>query len=229
MARMKHVKLHAKILHGIYRLSVRIFLSIRFDFHSWKAEPLPEGPKIFVSNHFSSSDAHFVTTLMKDDLHMVIGPGFNVPLLKHYLVWAEQIPANTKENRARVVEKAVDYLKKGDSIYIFPEGMLNTGNELLEFKKGAARIYLESGAPVIPIGLIAPKRGIRKRDSNFTGHEMTVVSKNYYANIGSPMTFPEESELALKDRSEAEEIITRKIKEEVSFLIDDIKTNRFWS
>ena len=229
MARIKHVKPHAKILHGVYRLSVRIFLSIRFDFHSWKAAPLPEGPKIFVSNHFSSSDAHFVTTLMKDDLHMVIGPGFNVPLLKHYLVWAEQIPANTKENRASVVEKAVKYLSMGDSIYIFPEGMLNTGNELLEFKKGAARIYLESGAPVIPIGLIAPKRGIRKRDSSFTGHEMTVVSKNYYANIGAPMTFPEEAELALTDRKKAEEMITQKIKDEVSFLIDDIKTNRFWS
>ncbi len=229
MAKIESVKLHARILHGIYRIGVRIFLSIRFDFHSWKAEPLPPGPKIFVSNHFSSSDAHFVTTLMKDRLHMVIGPGFNVPLLKHYLVWAEQIPANTKENRAKVVERAVGYLKQGDSIYIFPEGMLNTGNELLEFKKGAARIYLESGAPVIPIGLIAPKRGIRKRDSSFTGHEMTVVSRNYYANIGSPMTFPEEEELAKTDRAKAEELITEKIKERVSFLIDDIKTNRFWS
>lgn len=229
MANIVDVKLHAKILHGIYRLGVRIFLSIRFDFHCWKKEPLPPGPKIFVSNHFSSSDAHFVTTLMKDDLHMVIGPGFNVPLLKHYLVWAEQIPANTKETRTQVVSRAAEYLRKGDSIYIFPEGMLNTGKELLEFRKGAARIYLESGAPIIPIGLIAPRRGIKKRDSSFTGHEMTVVSKNYYANIGSPMTFPEERKLALTDRKKAEELITDKIKQEVSFLIEDIKTNRFWS
>ena len=58
---------------------------------------------------------------------------------------------------------------------------------------------------------------------------MTVVSKNYYANIGDPMTFEEERKLALTDRNKAEEIITEKIKKEVEFLINDIKMNKFWS
>lgn len=219
----------AKFLHSVYRKAVKIFLSIRFDFQTWFSCPLPKGPKIFVSNHFSSSDAHFVTTIMKDDIHMVIGPAFNVPLLKTYLRLADQIPANTKENRSKVVSSAKKYIEAGDSIYIFPEGMLNTGTELFEFKKGVARIYLETGVPVIPIGLIAPMRRIKKKDSSFVGHEMTVVSKNYYANIGDPMTFEEERKLALTDRSKAEEIITEKIKKEVEFLINDIKMNKFWS
>ena len=219
----------ARFLHHIYRRAVKIFLSIKFDFQTWFYSPLPKGPKIFVSNHFSSSDAHFVTTIMKDDIHMVIGPGFNVPLLKFYLKLAEQIPANNKENRSKVVNKAKEYINNGDSIYIFPEGMLNTGNSLLEFKKGAARIYLETKVPIIPIGLIAPMRRVKKKDSSFVGHEMTVVSKNYYANVGKPMTFEEEIEIAKYDRAKAEELITEKIKKEVEFLINDIKTNRFWS
>ena len=61
---------------------------------------------------------------------MVIGPGFNVPLLKTYLTLADQIPANNKENRSKVVQRAKEYINQGDSIYIFPEGMLNTGNSL---------------------------------------------------------------------------------------------------
>lgn len=218
-----------RFLHGIYRIAVRIFLSTSCDFCVWEEEELPAGPKIFVSNHFSSSDAHFVTTLMKDPLHMVIGPGFNVRFIRPYLKWTQQIPANTKETRAKVVSRARDYLEDGDSVYIFPEGRLNTGTEMLEFKKGAARIYLETGCPVIPVGLIAPMRRMHVKKKNITGHAMTVVSKNYYANIGKAMTFEEERILALTDRQKAEEIITEKIKEKVQFLIDDIKENRFWS
>lgn len=216
-------------LHGVYRLGVRLFLSLRFDFCTWKEAELPPGPKIFVSNHFSSSDAHFVTTLMKDPLHMVIGPGFDVRLLKHYLRWAQQIPANTKENRAQVVHRAVEYLGQGDSIYIFPEGRLNTGLELMEFHKGAARIYLDSGCPVIPIGLIAPMRRMRTKSGTFVGHSMKVVSRNYYANIGRAMTFPDAMEIAASDRAKAEQMITDRIKDEVSFLIEDIRNDKFWS
>lgn len=226
---MKGMKRISRFLHGVYRLGVRIFLGVGYDFSTWKEAELPEGPKLFVSNHFSSSDAHFVTTLMKDDLHMVIGPGFNVRLLRHYLRWAEQIPANTKENRAKVVERAVSYLRQGDSVYIFPEGRLNTGREMTEFRKGAARIYLEYQVPVIPIGLIAPMRRLRQKEGGFVGHSMTVVSKNYYANIGRPMSFPEELEIAKTDRALAEELITEKMKNEVQRLIDDIKDNKFWS
>lgn len=223
------MKAVAKFLHGVYRIGVRIFLSIGYDFYTWKEEELPAGAKLFVSNHFSSSDAHFVTTLMKDPLHMVIGPGFNVPILRHYLKWTEQVSANTKENRSHVVEKCVKYINEGDSIYIFPEGMLNTGDSMLPFHKGAAKIYLETGVPVIPVGLIAPMRRMKKKNSSFVGHTMTVVSKNYYANIGRAMTFESEMELARTDRAKAEEIITEKIKQEVQFLIDDIKQNKFWS
>ena len=190
------MKAVAKFLHGVYRTGVKIFLSIGYDFYTWKEEELPCGPKLFVSNHFSSSDAHFVTTLMKDPLHMVIGPGFNVPILRHYLKWTEQVSANTKE---------------------------------IEFHKGAARIYLETGVPVIPVGLIAPMRRMKKKNSSFVGHTMTVVSRNYYANIGRAMTFENAMRLAQTDRAKAEEIITEKIKQEVQFLIDDIKQNKFWS
>lgn len=228
-ARVFCVKALPSFLHGVYRLGVRIFLSLRFDFCTWQDGELPPGPKIFVSNHFSSSDAHFVTTLMRDPIHMVIGPGFDVPLLRVYLRWAQQIPANTKETRAKVVQKAVEYLRQGDSIYIFPEGRLNTGRELMEFHKGAARICLDSGCPLIPIGLIAPMRRMRTKSGTFVGHSMKVVSRNYYANIGRPMAFDEEMGIAETDRALAEQMITDRIKDEVSYLIEDIRNDKFWS
>ncbi len=219
----------ARFLHSIYRKAVGIFLSLGCDFCLWKEEEPPEGPKIFVSNHFSSSDAHFVTTLMKDPLHMVIGPGFNVRLLRLYLKWTEQVPANTKEARGKVVERCASYLDEGDSIYIFPEGRLNPGREMLDFHMGAARLHIATGCPIVPIGLVAPMRRMRKKEGAFVGHSLTVVSRNYYADMGRAMDFPEERELAKTAPELAEKIITGKIKAEVARLIDDIMKDKFWS
>ena len=217
----------SKFLHRVYRIGVKVFLNLAFDFYSWKSDNIPNGPKIYVSNHFSSSDAHMVTTLMKEDLHMVISRAFTVPLLKTYLKLAEQIPADTKANRALVIDRCVNYLKKGESIYIFPEGMLNTDNELLEFKKGVARIYLKYPVPIVPIGLIAPKRSVKSKVGKLNNYDMKVVSKNYYCNIGDAMTFEDEEKL--EDKDKAEQIIMDKIKNEVQYLIDDIRNNKFWS
>lgn len=223
------MKKSAQFFHGIYRAFIKVTLALRYDFSTWREEELPEGPKLFVSNHFSSSDVHFVTTLMKDRLHMVIGPGFNIPIVRRYLALCEQIPAQNKETRGKVVSTAVKYLSEGDSVYIFPEGKLNEVRKLDEFYPGAARIYLDSLAPVIPIGLLAPLRRIRKKESQLARREMTVVSKNYYANIGKAMHFPDEVEIAKTDRALAEKMITEKLKKEVERLVDDIKYDKFWS
>ena len=219
----------SQFLHGIYRKVVKLSLQLNYDFQTWQEEPLPPGAKIFCSNHFSSSDVHFVTTLMKDPLHVVIGPGFGIPVVGSFLGWTEQVKALTTEDRKKVVDVAVSYLKEGDSIYIFPEGRLNTQRELDVFRPGIARMYLKNPVPIIPIGLIAPKRRVRYKHSKTAGRQMTVVSRNYYANIGRPMEFPEALELAKTDQKQAEQLICIALKEQVSRLITEIKTDKFWS
>jgi 1-acyl-sn-glycerol-3-phosphate acyltransferase len=204
-------------------------LQLNYDFQTWQEEPLPSGAKIFCSNHFSSSDVHFVTTLMKDPLHVVIGPGFGIPVVGNFLGWTEQVKALSPEDRKKVVDVAVSYLKEGDSIYIFPEGRLNTQRELDLFRPGIARMYLKYPVPIIPIGLIAPKRRVRYKQSKTAGRQMTVVSRNYYANIGKPMIFSEALKMAETDQKRAEQMICSALKDEVSRLINEIKTDKFWS
>jgi 1-acyl-sn-glycerol-3-phosphate acyltransferase len=204
-------------------------LQLNYDFQTWQEVELPPGPKLFCSNHFSSSDVHFVTTLMDDPLHVVIGPGFGIPVVGKFLGWTEQIRALTPEDRKQVVGDAVRHLRSGDSVYIFPEGRLNTQQTLDVFRPGIARIYLEKPVPVIPIGLIAPRRRVRDKHSKAAGRKMTVVSRNYYANIGRPMEFPEALAVAGNDRKEAEQMICDALREEVSRLIEEIKTDKFWS
>ncbi len=216
-------------LHRTYRRVVKIILALSYDFQTWQEEELPAGPKIFCSNHFSSSDVHFVTTLTDDVLHIVIGPGFGIPVVGSFLHWTEQICALTKEDRKTVVSQAVSYLEKGESIYIFPEGDLNTQETLMAFKRGIAEIYLAHPCPVIPIGLIAPKRRVRKKLSRAAGRTVTVVSRNYYANIGRPMEFEAERILAAEDHRQACQNILDELGLRIDALIHEIKTEKFWS
>ena len=223
------MKTYSRIFHRIYRKVVKILLALAYDFQTWEEEALPPGPKILCSNHFSSSDVHFVTTLTHDDLHMVIGPGFGIPVVGSFLGWTEQIKALEKEDRKKVVAQAVEYLKKGESVYIFPEGELNVQETLKPFKKGIALIYLEHPCPVIPIGLIAPKRRVRNKKSRAARRSMTVVSRNYYANIGKSMEFPEALEMGKENKDEACALITERLSASIETLIEQIKTDKFWS
>ena len=47
---------------------------------------------------------------------------------------------------------AKEKLAKGATIVLFPEGKLNDGKSLLRAYSGAARLALESDAPLLPVG-----------------------------------------------------------------------------
>jgi 1-acyl-sn-glycerol-3-phosphate acyltransferase len=54
-------------------------------------------------------------------------------------------------------EGARRYLTSGRSIGIFPEGQVNRDpDRLLRGRRGAARLSLETGAPVVPMGIRFP-------------------------------------------------------------------------
>ena len=61
---------------------------------------------------------------------------------------------NVREGLKTILQ-AIDYVKEGISICIFPEGTRNTGEELslLPFKGGALKIAEKSGCAIIPLSL----------------------------------------------------------------------------
>lgn len=214
-----------KSIYSLVKTSVKIYLKTFLEFKVWGKENIPSGPKIFCSNHFSSSDLLFVITLIDEPVHMVIGPGFKLPVIRWFLKTGEQINA-LNENRKKVVGSAVEYLSKGESIYIFPEGDLNDQNQLLDFYHGVSKIQQASKCPVIPIGIVAPRRYVKEKKANIKIGEtvyktLVVMTGKYFANIGQPLSF-DDKEFTIKE-------VTSLIKEKIIFLIDDIKTNKFWS
>ena len=61
---------------------------------------------------------------------------------------------NPKEG-LKTILKAIEYVKSGISICIFPEGTRNTGEELsvLPFHSGSFKIAEKSGCPIVPISM----------------------------------------------------------------------------
>lgn len=113
---------------------------------------------LYVCNHRSYFDIILGYSIMpgltgyisKDDLEKV--PLLNIWMRRLYCLFLNR--TNMKQG-LKTILKAIEYIKQGVSICIFPEGTRNRGEEgsLLEFKEGSFKIAEKTGCPVIPIAI----------------------------------------------------------------------------
>ena len=77
---------------------------------------------------------------------------------------------------------AVDYLRRGEAVGIFPEATISRSMELKEFKTGAVRIAAEAGVPLVPVILWGTQRILTKdHDKDFSRGKTIAV------RAGEPM------------------------------------------
>jgi len=147
----------------------------------------PRGPVILASNHTSYLDPlvmayvadrrhRRVRFLTKAELFDKRGLG---PLLRA----AGQIPVlRNSSSAAGSLEAAIDALRRGECVAIFPEGTISLDLEPMAGKSGAARLASASGVPVTPVGLWGGHRILFKgRKPNWrTGVAQTAV-------VGAPV------------------------------------------
>ncbi len=109
---------------------------------------------IFVANHISYFDAPVILKSLRRPIR-VLGkyemsriPIFGY-IYKRAIVMVDRRDA---EKRARSVRILKSVLKRGISIFIFPEGTFNlTHKPLKDFYDGAFRIAIETGTPIRPV------------------------------------------------------------------------------
>ena len=109
---------------------------------------------IFVANHISYLDAPFIVKSIRQPVR-VLGkiemsrvPFFGF-IYRNAIVTVDRSSA---ENRGKSVRILKSVLKKGISIFLFPEGTFNeTRQPLKEFYDGAFRMAIETQTPVKPV------------------------------------------------------------------------------
>lgn len=153
----------AKSIVGAY---INLFIQ---KIHVDGQENIPEGPKIVVANHALASDGFLLPFIFPEKIHyMIESELFGLPLLGKLLALAEQIPV-VKGRGQEALEQAKVWLAQGATVVVFPEGRLNNGQRLLRASTGAARLTLESGAPVLPVGFFTPPQFARTLGSRLLG------------------------------------------------------------
>jgi len=156
-------------------------------------EPLPKGAKIIVANHPTTTDPFFVATLASHQVFILINELlFKVPVLGEYLRRSGHIPVVAGNGKA-AMDEALDRLRNGDTIVIFPEGALSPAEGgFCEPRTGAARLAIMSGVPVIPVGIHLPLERVKFIKSMVEGKVEIgrwYINGPYNMTIGRPLVF----------------------------------------
>jgi 1-acyl-sn-glycerol-3-phosphate acyltransferase len=156
---------------SIGRATIGVFAKMAFRLQVLGATNVPvTGGALLAYNHISVIDAVFVALPVVDRDRIIhffaLMQDFERPILGWGLRRTGQIPIRRGFGDWEAIETSADVLKRGMLAGIAPEGMVGDGVELLPGQKGAARIALMAGAPVIPVGLWGtqrrwPKEGLR--------------------------------------------------------------------
>lgn len=118
-------------------------------------QPLRPGASyVFVTNHTSYLDATMIPKAVRQPVRplgkveMAKVPFFGF-IYRNVIVTVDR---SSPENRAKSVRILRSVIKKGISIFFFPEGTFNeTGQPLQSFYDGAFRIAVETKTPIKPI------------------------------------------------------------------------------
>ena len=183
-----------EILYQISITIVRMFalVMLRFDLH--RHGNLPRGPMIFVANHPSATDGFLIHMVSQEKLNVLItAKAFSVPIFGWFLHKVQEIPVPLKQGSS-ALEQARAYLHKGRSVAIFIEGHISPAEGgFLPPRSGAAILALNTGFPVVPVGIFLHRERCHNIRSRITGGELSEAPwyfrGPYAVTIGQPTHF----------------------------------------
>ena len=141
--------------------------------------------------HYSNDANRPARFLAKDSL-------FNLPMLGTVMSGAGAIPVHRDSaNAAIAVESAVKAEQSGEAVWVYPEGTITRDPDLwpMSGKTGAARIALESGAPVIPVA----HWGVQKLMGPYKVELNLIPRKTIHVEAGPPVDLDDLRELPITE------------------------------
>lgn len=125
----------------------------------------PERAHVFVANHQSYFDIFALTGYLPIQLRWVAKSSlFRIPFVG-WAMWAEGSVSVDREDRKSAYRSflaAIEKIKSGCSIVIFPEGTRSVDGVVGEFKKGGHLLAIRSQAPMVPVAIVGSGGIIKK-------------------------------------------------------------------
>ena len=121
------------------------------------------GPCILAANHVSVMDGFFMGIAVTRQVRfMAKSELYRWPVVKQFLIAAGAFPVVRGADRGRAVAAGVALLEQGGVVGVFPEGT-SLPDQKRGYKRGAARLALATGAPLVPIALIGTELTLEPR------------------------------------------------------------------
>jgi 1-acyl-sn-glycerol-3-phosphate acyltransferase len=143
------------IVGGFFRLAFRI------RFTGLERLP-PQGPALLVCNHVSVLDPIFIAVGVSDRGRIVrflaAAEAFRIPVIGWGLRMIRQIPIRRGVRDRGALDTAAAVIRQGGLAGIFPEGRVNPEPVTpAAGLKGAARLALAAGVPIVPMAIWGPQ------------------------------------------------------------------------
>ena len=118
----------------------------------------PNGSYVVTGNHSSNLDIPVIMGKLPVSIRFLAKKElFKVPVLGGAMRAIHMVETDRRPGLAAhraINDQVATVVSKGFSLMIFPEGTRSEDGEILPFKKGAFRIAVNSGLPVVPVTIV---------------------------------------------------------------------------
>ncbi len=169
--------------YAITRVFMRVLMPLLGGITVRGQENIPaRGPVFLAVNHRAYMDPPYLSMITKRQLHLMAKEElFKIPVFGLYIKALGAFPVKRGAADRRAIRQAMDELKAGHVLGIFPEGTRADPGTLLPAERGFALIAKQTGIPIVPVALEGTDRVHPK-------HTWGLRRAHVTATIGRPVT-----------------------------------------
>ena len=190
------------MFYKVARIACALFLRVYYsmEIHCAEAVKTIKNGAIVCANHSTNLDPVLVGIAMKTPIKFMAKKELFSNVIRRYVLkLLGAFPVSRGENDIKSMKTAINVVKDGGILGLFPEGRRNITGEETEVKAGVGFIVAKTGVPVIPV----------------TIHSNRKFRSKLIINIGEPIDFSEFEgrKLATEDYKQISNIIMQRIRE----------------
>jgi 1-acyl-sn-glycerol-3-phosphate acyltransferase len=131
---------------------------------------------VFVCNHVSNIDPPALFSVLPRIAVILKRELKRIPLLGYVMGMGGfiYVDRRARDSRREALEKAVETLRSGISLLIFPEGTRSPDGRLLPFRPGPFTMAIEAQVPIVPITIHGSRRLMPKGQSTIRPGTITL-------------------------------------------------------
>lgn len=196
-----------KPVYGCVRFLVRWLLRFFYSMEEKGLEHPYKGGAIIASNHVSFLDPEVLSTCWPQEVHFLA----RASLFKNFffgklISTLNTHPVGSLGKDVKTLKLICGLLKSGKKVIMFPEGTRSKTNEFGEIKPGVSLIALTANVPIIP-AYIKGSYEIWGRD-----RKRPKLTGKLICSFGAPIFC---NDVQDKDRKEAQQIISERLREAI--------------